>query len=179
MFFLCRKVRGKFGQSEPRRGKRGYSWHQGIGGWDLQKWPFQGKQWEMWTIYLIQSDCHMLWLPGYQQQTGFLNAEQQTSSFQQQQQQQYAAPGGLPPGTRPPSSPAQQPLTPRGGSGSYSQVHTPQPSPIGSANGLQGGHTGMCAVYAVGNDSSVLFCAFCLHCPFSIVLPLLPVWLTK
>jgi hypothetical protein len=49
------------------------------------------------------------------------------------------------PGNRPPSSPAQQPLTPRGGSGSYSQVHTPQPSPISSANGLQGSHTGMCA----------------------------------
>nr|CAD7399877.1 unnamed protein product [Timema cristinae] len=32
--------------------------------------------------------------------------------------------------------PNSQPLTPRAGSG-YSQVHTPQPSPIGSANGLQ------------------------------------------
>jgi len=32
MCCLCRKVRGKFGQSEPRGGKRGYSWHQVIGG---------------------------------------------------------------------------------------------------------------------------------------------------
>nr|CAD7256925.1 unnamed protein product [Timema shepardi] len=82
---------------------------------------------------------------GYQQHTSFLNTDpmqavafqQPTPPQQQQQQQQYSTSGGLSTSSsRPPSSPAQQPLTPRAGSG-YSQVHTPQPSPIGSANGLQ------------------------------------------
>nr|CAD7569293.1 unnamed protein product [Timema californicum] len=81
---------------------------------------------------------------GYQQHTSFLNTDpmqavafQQPTPPQQQQQQQYSTSGGLSTSSsRPPSSPAQQPLTPRAGSG-YSQVHTPQPSPIGSANGLQ------------------------------------------
>nr|CAD7194097.1 unnamed protein product [Timema douglasi] len=82
---------------------------------------------------------------GYQQHTSFLNTDpMQAVAFQQppppqqqQQQQQYSTSGGLSTSSsRPPSSPAQQPLTPRAGSG-YSQVHTPQPSPIGSANGLQ------------------------------------------
>lgn len=104
----------------------------------------------------------IFWLAGYQQQTGFMATEQHTTaSFQQQpqqpqQQQQYQAAGGLP-ANRPPSSPAQQPLTPRGGSGSYSQVHTPQPSPIGSANGLQGGHAG---TWALSDESCDLTCLY-------------------
>ncbi|XP_063220013.1 uncharacterized protein LOC134529638 [Bacillus rossius redtenbacheri] len=70
---------------------------------------------------------------GYQQQTGFLNSEQQAAAAFQHSQ--YS-------GSGPPSSPAQQS---RAGSG-YSQVHTPQPSPIASGmaasiNGMSGSVT--------------------------------------